>query len=246
MLRRAVTALLLLQAAHAWAGGPNINIGSLYDYMPGNTSSITKPIRNSGDETGFVRIDVKRIVYDANGKASEMDQPDNGSLQDRLIVSPNRLIAPAEGVRSTRILYVGKRDEEQYFRVRYLPVQPSRKDGFDVTADVEHKFASAGVKVLIGYGEIVFVRPTHEKYDTVLDKRADGLTVSNNGNSTIILDNYEACHQGEQKCAEPMKKFLLPHRKLDISGKDLTSVSFDLEEGTQTRNQHFDFSAHGR
>lgn len=238
-------ALLILQAAHAWASGANINIGSLYDYLPGTTSSITKPIRNSGDETGFVRIDVKRILFDANGKSNEIPQPDNGSLRDRLIVSPNRLIAPAQGVRSTRILYVGKRDDEQYFRVRYLPVQPTRKDGFDVTADVERKAARAGLKVLIGYGEIVFVRPTHEKYDTKLDQRADGLTVSNNGNSTIILDNYQVCRQGA-KCAEPMKEFVLPHRKLEISGKDATSVSFDLVEGTQTRNQHFDFSARRR
>ncbi|KVM73940.1 hypothetical protein WJ60_06420 [Burkholderia ubonensis] len=142
VLKKTAAALLLLQAAHAWAGDPKISVGSLYDYLPGNTSSITKPIRNSGDETGFLRIEIKRIAFDAQGKAQETRQADDGTLQNRLIVSPNRLIVPPQGARSTRILYVGKRDREQYFRVRYLPVEPTRKAGFDVSPDIERKFAA--------------------------------------------------------------------------------------------------------
>jgi P pilus assembly chaperone PapD len=237
---------LLLQGIHAWAGDPQISIGGLYDYMPGKISSITKPIRNNGDETGFLRVEIKRIEFDAQGKSHEVAQADDGAMQDRLIVSPNRLIVPPQGARSTRILYVGKRDAEQYFRVRYLPVEPSRKQGFDVSADTEKKFASAGVKVLIGYGEIVFVRPAKEKYDTAFNPHPSGLTIANNGNSTIVLDNYRVCHAGKSKCEEPSKKFVLPGRKFDVSEPNLAGLDFDLIEGDRTRNQHFDFPAYGR
>lgn len=246
MLKIATVMGLLLQCTHASAGDPRISVGGLYDYLPATTSSITKPIRNSGDETGFLRVEIKRIEFDAQGKAHEIAQAEDGALQDRLIVSPNRLIVPPDGARSTRIIYVGKRDKEQYFRVRYLPVQPTRKQGFDITEQAEKKFASAGIKVLIGYGEIVFVRPAKEQYDTALNQHPGGLTVANNGNSTIVLDNYRVCHAGKTACEEPSKKFVLPGRKLEVSEPNLAGVSFDLIEGSQTRNQHFDFPAHGR
>jgi len=236
----AMTAL----SAHAWAGAPKINVGALYDYLPGNTSSIMKPIRNDGDETGFLKVEVKRITFDAQDRMHETPQADDGSLENRLIVSPNRLIVPPDGARSTRILYVGKRDQEQYFRVRYLPVEPSRKAGFDVSPNIEKKFANAGVKVLIGYGEFVFVRPTHEHYDTAFQQTPGKLTIVNHGNSTVIIDNYRVTAAGQDKSAEPSKKFVLPGREMDVSTTSLKDVEFDLIEGENTTHKHFDFAAH--
>lgn len=233
---------LLLHLAPAWAGA-DISIGPLYDYLPGATSSITKLIRNDGDETGFLRVEVKRMVFDDKGQTHEIEQSTDDALKDRLIVSPSRLIVPAKGARSTRILYVGKRDHEQYFRVRYHPVLPTRQEGFDITEQAEQQSARAGLKLLVGYGEIVFVRPAVERYDTTFNRHASGLTISNNGNATIVLDNYRTCFDDKKPCAEPIKKLLLPGRKLDVSAPDLSSVSLDLIEGKQTRKKHFEFPA---
>ncbi|KVT57794.1 hypothetical protein WK55_16580 [Burkholderia ubonensis] len=231
-------------SVHAFAGAPKINVGALYDYLPGNTSSIMKPIRNDGDETGFLKVEVKRITFDTQDHMHEVPLADDGSLENRLIVSPNRLIVPPDGARSTRILYVGKRDQEQYFRVRYLPVEPSRKAGFDVSPDVEKKFANVGVKVLIGYGEFVFVRPTHEHYDTAFQQTPGKLAIVNHGNSTVILDNYRLTETGQDKSAEPSKKFVLPGREMDVSTSVLKDLDFDLIEGENTTHKHFDFAAH--
>ncbi|WP_246796400.1 hypothetical protein [Burkholderia perseverans] len=220
--------------------GPKLNVGGLYDYLPGDTSSIMKPIRNDGDETGFVAVEIKRIVFDADDHLHESPQPSDGALEDRLIVSPNRLIVPPQGARSTRILYVGKREVEQYFRVRYLPVQPSRKAGFDVSPEVERRAARAGIKVLIGYGEIVFVRPSHEHYDTRFDDTPDALRIVNHGNTTVVLDNYRVSARSHAD-DEPSRHFILPGRTLTVKKQDVRSIAFDLEEGRHTRHKRFDF-----
>ncbi|KVC71777.1 hypothetical protein WI75_25690 [Burkholderia ubonensis] len=235
---------MAMLSAHAFAGAPKINVGALYDYLPGDTSSIMKPIRNDGDETGFLKVEVKRITFDAQDHMHEVPQADGGSLENRLIVSPNRLIVPPDGARSTRILYVGKRDQEQYFRVRYIPVEPTRKAGFDVTSEVEKRFADAGVRVLIGYGEFVFVRPSHEQYDTTFQQKPAQLVIDNHGNSTVILDNYRTTAAGQDKSAEPSKKFVLPGRQMAVSTPSLKDVDFDLIEGDKTTHKHFDFAAH--
>ncbi|KVE71699.1 hypothetical protein WJ07_01875 [Burkholderia vietnamiensis] len=225
------------------ADGPKINVGGLYDYLPGSMSSLMKMIRNDGDVTGFVKVEVKRITFDAQDHIHESPQADDGSLRNRLIVSPNRLIVPPDGARSTRLLYVGKRDQEQYFRVRYLPVEPSRKAGFDVSPDVEKKFADAGVKVLVGYGEFVFVRPTSEHYDTAFRQTPGKLAIVNHGNSTVILDDYRVTSAERDKPAEPVRKFVLPGREMEVATSALKQLDFDLLEGGKTTPKHFEFGS---
>ncbi|MCA8180529.1 molecular chaperone [Burkholderia vietnamiensis] len=234
---------MAMLSANAFAGTPKINIGGLYDYMPGNTSSLMKMIRNDGDETGFVKVEIKRVTFGAQGEIHESAQVDDGSLQNRLIVSPNRLIVPPDGARSARILYVGERGTEQYFRVRYLPVEPSRKGGFDVSPDVEKKFADAGVKVLVGYGEFLFVRPTHEHYDTVFQQSPGKLVIVNHGNSTVILDDYRTTAAGQDEPGEPVRRFVLPGRTMNVATSSLKELDFELMEGENTTPKHFDFAS---
>jgi P pilus assembly chaperone PapD len=234
---------MVILSTHAFAGGPKINIGALDDYLPGNTSSIMKQIRNEGDETGFLKIEVKRITFDAHDRIHESPQADDGTMQNRLIVSPNRLIVPPNGARGTRMLYVGKRDEEQYFRVRYLPVAPSRKAGFDVSPDVEKKFADAGVSVMIGYGEFVTVRPTHERYDTVFRQTPGKLVITNRGNSTVILERYRVTAVAHDEPDTSGRMLVLPGRQVEVATSALKQLDFDLLEGEKTTAKHFAFAS---
>jgi P pilus assembly chaperone PapD len=220
-----------------------IRVGNLYEYIPGKTASITKTIRNDGDATGFVRVEIKRISYDAAGKDIETDQPADGSLNSRLIVSPNRLIVPAQGARSVRLLYTGARDTEQYFRVRFTPVLPDRNDGFDVSAETEKAFASAGVKVMVGYGAVVVMRPSNEIYDTQVETFADHAVITNRGNSTVIIDNFFECSESGNKCQNPVKKHVLPGRHVDYYAKSKSSIKFEIIEGDRKQEKSIQFSS---
>ena len=55
-------------SAHA---GPSLQIGSFYDFMKSNQSSYLKRIHNGGTSTAFVKIEIKEIFYEKNGKSRE-------------------------------------------------------------------------------------------------------------------------------------------------------------------------------
>lgn len=233
---------LLASSVSAARAEPSIGIGNLYDYLPGAVSSIIKPIRNSGNSTGFVRIGIKRIEVDDKGNSTETDLPAGAALRERLIVSPNRLIIPPDGMRSVRIIYAGERVREQVFRVRFTPVAPTPEDGFDMTGDDgEQGATTAGVSMLVGYGGIVIVRPEQEIYRTDFVQGPDGLDVVNNGNTTLILDNVYQC-KADGVCLSPVKKHILPGRKQYFKRDGASEIRFDVIEGEKIHYKEFRFA----
>ncbi|MGL4505807.1 MAG: hypothetical protein ACRCUF_08740, partial [Aeromonas sobria] len=111
--------LSLIFSGNALASA-EISIGTLYDYMSGQQSTYLKRIRNQGDATAFVKVAIHEITYDAAGQPQESAELTEG--RRTLIASPSRMIIPANGVQATRLLFMGERDKERYFRVRFIPV----------------------------------------------------------------------------------------------------------------------------
>lgn len=159
LLAASLTFPLLAQA------GADISIGTMYDYLDGDKSTLLKRVRNSGDASAFVRVSVAELIYDASGKAREVsiDIPNGSGMETRVLVaSPARLIVPSGGMQALRILYMGERNKERYFRLRFEPVLPQQDDGFGLTQAQSEQYReslSAGVNILAGYGSLLFVRP---------------------------------------------------------------------------------------
>ncbi|EUD06621.1 MULTISPECIES: hypothetical protein [Morganellaceae] len=117
---------------------PSIGIGSMYDVFTPETQSLTKRVYNTGTSTAFVRVEVLEIdvTPKMNQRESTQKEVDAGSLtQERLIISPLRLIIPPSGFQTVRILWSGARDKERYFRIRLTPVLPEENDGFGMSKD---------------------------------------------------------------------------------------------------------------
>ncbi|MCE6985145.1 molecular chaperone, partial [Pseudomonas frederiksbergensis] len=74
--------------------------------------------------TAFVKVSVVELVYDNQGQAREVEMDGREALQRGLVVSPARLIIPANGMQAVRLLYRVERDQERYFRLRFIPVLP--------------------------------------------------------------------------------------------------------------------------
>ena len=112
--------------------GPQINVGTVYDYLDADKSTYLKRVFNSGDSTAFVKVNVLEIVYDADGTPKEIpvEAAADGASRNGVMASPARLIVPAQGMQGTRLLYMGERDRERYFRVRFVPVVPEKEDEF--------------------------------------------------------------------------------------------------------------------
>jgi hypothetical protein len=211
--------------------GPQINVGTVYDYLDGDKSTYLKRVFNSGDSTAFVKINVLEIVYDADGTSREVpvESSADGTSRKGIMASPARLIVPAQGMQGTRLLYMGERDVERYFRVRFIPVVPEKEDDFVISSeerDDYKKSLSAGVNVMTGFGTIFFVRPQNARYDTAVNDTASRYELRNNGNTVLVVDEFKSCSlSNENDCGPTTKHHVLAGR----------SFGFDKEKGREYR-----------
>ncbi|WP_285420440.1 molecular chaperone [Pseudomonas sp. efr-133-TYG-5] len=222
--------------------GPNINIGVVYDYLAGDKSTYLKRVYNSGDSTAFVKINVLEIIYNSDGTSSEVPvkvQAD-ASARDGLMASPARLIIPAQGMQGTRLLFMGERDRERYFRVRFVPVVPEKEDEFAVSSEEREdyrKSLTAGVNVMAGFGTIFFVRPKDARFDSVIEDGPTTYRVRNNGNTVVVVDEFKNCSKADEADCEPTTKHhVMAGRAFEFEKQAGREYRFILVEGDARKN----------
>lgn len=237
-MKKLLSAVVIGLSAAAAQAGPSINIGTVYDYMDGDNSTYLKRVYNGGESTAFVRINIYQITFDAAGKATETPldtQGSNFAQRKGLVASPARLIVPVKGMQATRLVFIGERDHERYYRVRFLPVVPEKADQFDVSdADREQykEAMSAGVNIMTGYGSIFFVRPKNTRFDTKTQDGPIEYRVENAGNSTIVLDEFQDCSaKNESDCQTTKKHHVRPENVFSFTKESGRLYRFNLVEG---------------
>ncbi|CAH0139733.1 hypothetical protein SRABI112_00415 [Pseudomonas mediterranea] len=223
--------------------GPQIGVGVVYDYLDSNKTTYMKRVFNGGTSTAFVKVNILEIIYNEDGTYSEVPLQNQASAQakDGLMASPARLIVPANGVQGTRLLFMGNRDKERYFRVRFVPVVPEAEDEFAVSAEEREAYkkerVAAGVKVLAGYGTVFFVRPKDTRFDTVIDNNASRYVLRNNGNSVVVIDEFKDCEaKKENECRPTTKHHVMTGRTFSFDKEAGREYRFTLIEGGKTQN----------
>lgn len=239
MIRPALLLLSMLAIAPAsHAGTPQISVGPLFDYLPANSSHLLKRIRNTGEGTAYVRVEVSQMQFNEYGKSVEVPV-DTAALArsadgaEGLIASPGRLIIAANGQQATRLVYRGSRDEERYFRLRFIPVVPTT-DEFSLSEAQAQEAAglNSAIHVFTGYGTILFVPPANPRYDT----RIEGNIVHNQGNATVVLDNLRYCEQANpDTCTPGVLAHVRPGNSYQLNAGPARFARFDLLEGDAKR-----------
>ncbi|WP_232310925.1 fimbrial biogenesis chaperone [Herbaspirillum autotrophicum] len=229
----------------AAVAAPSIHIGAMYDYLEDDRSTLLKRIRNSGDSTAFVRVSITEVSFGETGEPQEkiaaaisLGQKQAGAT---LVASPARLIIPAGGMQAARLMYLGQRDRERYFRVRFVPVAPEEKEGFSPENAAEYRQSvSAGVTMLMGYGAMLFVAPKRPSYHTEVVEQDQKIIVRNNGNATVVLADFHACEVDGNDCGTPSKYHVLPGRTREFVKEAGHEYRFKLHEGK--RDKTFEFA----
>ncbi|MFO2466419.1 molecular chaperone [Pseudomonas sp. 15FMM2] len=249
-MKKAVLAVGLFLCSMAAQAGPAINVGVVYDYLEEDRSSFLKRVFNGGTSTAFVKVNVLEILYNADGTSREVpvasltNAKGATTSRDGLMASPARLIVPAGGRQGSRLLYMGPRDKERYFRVRFVPVVPEKEDDFAVTDEERADYKSglaAGVNVLAGYGTVFFVRPKNTRFDTQITETAERYQLRNAGNSVVVLDEFRDCSKADKtKCEPTTKHHILPGRGLAFDKKADRQYSFQMIEGRDKKPMTFD------
>ncbi|MBC3376841.1 molecular chaperone [Pseudomonas sp. SWRI92] len=222
--------------------GPQIGVGVVYDYLDGDKSTYMKRVFNGGTSTAFVKVNILEIIYNQDGTYQEVPLQNQASAtaKDGLMASPARLIVPANGMQGTRLLFMGNRDKERYFRVRFVPVVPEAEDEFAVSAEEREAYkkerVAAGVKVLAGYGTVFFVRPKNTRFETVIDDSAARYSMRNNGNSVLIIDEFKDCvAKKENDCRPTTKHHVMAGRSFSFDKEAGREYRFTLIEGGATK-----------
>jgi hypothetical protein len=221
--------------------GPAINVGVVYDYLDADKSTYLKRVFNGGDATAFIKVNILEIVYGADGTSREIPLTAQADMAARngLMASPARLIVPANGMQGTRLVYMGERDRERYFRVRFVPVVPEKEDEFAVSSDEREAYKkglSAGVNVLAGYGTIFFVRPEQTRFDSMIDDGPGQYRIRNQGNSVVVIDEFRDCSaKNESDCQPTTKHHILPGRTFQFDKQSGREYRFTMIEGKATK-----------
>lgn len=198
-----------------------------------------KRVRNGGDTTAFVRVSVAEIVYDAQGIPRETALETLPAAERPLVASPARLIVPANGMQSVRLLFRGERSKERYFRLRFIPVLPEANEGFDIDAAQAKAYEEkikAGVSILAGYGSLLFARPAATHFAASLNEQPSSFSVPNRGNATVVMDNVIDCTPDGLHCGNATKHHLLPGSERRFEKKPGRVYRFDLIEGEERRH----------
>lgn len=239
MLRTSPFILLLAVAFSSHASPPQINVGPLFDYLQPGSSTLLKRIRNTGSATAYVRVEVTRMQFDGDGKASELPVDTsalarNDSHAQGIIASPSRLIIAADSQQATRLVYRGARDEEHYYRLRFIPVAPSAAEFSLSEAQAAEAVAlTSAIQVFTGFGTILFVAPANAHYDT----RIDTPHIQNHGNATVVLDNLRQCERAHPvSCTPGVIVHIRPGRTHLLDTPDTHFQRYELREGDARRS----------
>ncbi len=235
--------MLYIGTVNTSFAGPSINVGALNEYITAQKNTLAKRIYNTGDATAFVRVSVSEITYDRNN-GTPTEHPLNedaliGGNGTGIIASPPRLIIPANGMQTNRLVFTGARDKERYYRVRYIPVVPNNAEEFGLDSkdmQVYQSQINAGVTVLTGFGTIVTVQPEATKFNTQMTGNNNKLSVFNNGNASVVISGIKACDRDLNNCGAPVNVQLRPGSKLERTAAENKIWLYSLTEGSQKKN----------
>ena len=150
-------------------------------------------ITNSGTDPLYLSATVFKI------NQPEAKEPERIELTDPrnagLLASPNKMIIPAGQKKVLRVIVrQAPMDIEQVYRIKVMPYAPPVKMG-------DKKTKQVGVKVLLGYELLAFVRPPNHHVKLNVNQQGQVLTVVNEGNTNTIIRRVKQC-QTTDNCQE--------------------------------------------
>lgn len=215
--------------------GPKISIGTLSDYLRADKNVVVKRVFNNGDATAFVKVRAWELVRQKDGSVAEIPLDIEAARGRReLVVSPARLIIPAAGMQTVRLLFNGPREKERYYRLRFNPVLPNEGDGFELTekeADAYEVSISGGVQMLAGFGSLLYVRPKKVEHQLAITEEADHFIVRNAGNATAVLDRFRRCKSDGLDCDPAVVHHLAPGSERSFEKTPGTVYVFTHQRG---------------
>lgn len=146
-----------------------------------------------------------------------------------ILVTPEKTILPGGARKVLRFVLLKAPDEQEHiYRVAIKPV----------INEVENQ-AKIGLKVLVGYEALVIVRPATMAPRYEASRHGTTLSVTNTGNTNILLQNGLQC-PAEEKCKLPPAMRVYVGQKAEITLPQDKPVTYSVWDGITTVDRKFE------
>ena len=182
------------------------------------------------EETSYVVSEVYAIENpgDANESRRRVEDP----AAEGILVTPDKTIL-AKGSRKVLrfILLHDLPDKERIYRVDVKPVIKGIKTNDTI-----------GIKLLVGYGVLVIVRPHESKPDFQVERQGNVLTVHNTGNTNLLMQGDLQCPSEDANhtlCKVPASLRIYAGRTARLELPFNTKVTYRVWDGIQSVEKTF-------
>jgi|WetSurSiteA1Bulk_404760.scaffolds.fasta_scaffold00912_1 Mat/Ecp fimbriae periplasmic chaperone len=171
----------------------------IVNFDAGGNSREDVEVWNSGKETLYVSTNVFSITNPENDESGKVEQTDPRSAG--LVVSPSKIIVQPNERKILRILaQTTATEKDLVYRVK---IAPKAGELADTNADQAKK--TAGVKILIGYEMLIFVRPPNPHGDLKVTRSGKTATFTNAGNTNVDLREVKVCDADKTSNCQEIK-----------------------------------------
>ncbi|MFB0725391.1 hypothetical protein ACEU6F_22210 [Aeromonas salmonicida] len=202
MLARIIALISMLFIYPTYA----INVGSVTTFIDKNSSEIYKEIENNSDQARLVTVSIARIsTPEEGGQVIPME------VEGELLLTPSRLVLPANSKNNIRFFYHGPQDStERYYRITWhdtaLSLDEQRNESRQAVATTSAKI-----------GTILVVTPRQGNFNYVLENGE----LTNLGNASYRVVAYGVCRDDPAKqCRETY--YDLPGKKRTFKRVDIS------------------------
>ncbi|MGI1678246.1 MAG: fimbria/pilus periplasmic chaperone [Cellvibrionaceae bacterium] len=171
---------------------------------------------NNGNEVGYVQIEVFEVQNPGTEKEERVKITDPDQL--KLIVSPSKLMIPANSQKLVRIVNLdpGSNDERIY-RINVTPV----------LAPLEEENGSI-VRVVVAYQLLVIIDPAAPKEELKILRDGKTLTIENTGNTNVLFSDGKQCNKEGNNCFDIAAHRVYPGNTWTIELEKDTPAIFKL------------------
>ena len=181
---------LLLTGLYCGAFAANISVSPLIvNFTKADQHIQNIRVFNIGDDKAYVRIATSLVKAPGAKNSTNVDIKNPRELG--ILVSPKKMVIPVGQSRLVRILLTKPVDnDERIYQIKIFPTVG------DIHAN------SNGVKVLIGYGVRVVVRPNDPQPNILITRNGKQITAINKGNTNAILYDGKQCNAAGNACKD--------------------------------------------
>jgi P pilus assembly chaperone PapD len=152
-------------------------------------------VTNTGDKTAYIQT--KTLILEDPAAANAKYTPVSDPKESGLLISPSKLIIPAKQSRTIRVSSItapGLLDKIYSIHIREID------NTIFIPKEKESNGINATIRVNVGYGVLVVVRPIKTNIKIDLKRTGKTLEVTNHSNTRIDLNTGSQCDLGTENC----------------------------------------------